>query len=112
MKDKILCALKSNVLSLKKQGENYSFYSKNTCIEMSSKEVYAQTLVTEYTTTWWGKVRESEHTKNTRIGVRYYVKAYNKEYDITKKEYQEVITYRNSKIEINQEKELDSLCKD
>ena len=111
MKDKILCALKNNVLSLKGSPSNYWLSTRRTFIELGATKLYTETVVMEYTKNWWGKTVEKETVKRNQTGMRYHVSGYGKEFDITLEEYQDVIDHRETEIKTRDIKELEDLCK-
>ena len=113
MKENILCALRANMQKTTKYStsDRLYFYDNGECIEMYSENQYTKSIQITQHKTWWGKEYQKEKTVRTKTGIKYYVSAYDREFEITKEEFDDIYKFRESeKIRLENE-HIKRLCK-
>lgn len=111
MKEKIICVIKNNLDSFYLRDE--CFYSKlnfEPAMGVIKQPKFEVKPVVKTYKTWWGKTKKKTEEKSFINGYEYRTYAFGKYYDLTKKEYDDIMTSFEEYKESEQMEVLNKLC--
>lgn len=108
LKEKLLCAIKSNVLDLKLSGDDLYLYKNNNYIWIVKNAIKEHNSI-EVKSGFFGRTKKVTTSKIT--GYTYEIFYLSYKYSITEEEFNNILSLRKE-AQYNQiEKDLDKLCK-
>ena len=110
MKNKIICAIKNNILDFRQSSDSLWWDYSRVFFEIGRETKFKRVDKIVVKRNWWQGQTEKTVPVGERDGYSYYVSYGDERFGISEEEYQDVVNHREKRIKEAKERHLDKLC--